>query len=81
MLYYSYFNWMLVPLIFIATHVRYNFKHMSQAMSSEFANYICDIFSEYITPCAVMTYAMSNAIWVMPPRLHTLCLQDTVWSN
>jgi hypothetical protein len=47
---------MLVLLIFIATHVRYNFKHMSRVMSSQFAKYFCDIYSEYITPCVVRTY-------------------------
>jgi hypothetical protein len=43
---------------------------------SNFVTYI-----EYITPCAVMTYAMSDAIRVTPPQLRTLCAQATVWSD
>jgi hypothetical protein len=45
-----------------------------------FAKYFCNICSEYITPCAVMTYATSDAIWVMPLQLHTLCSRATVRS-
>jgi hypothetical protein len=55
------FNCMSVLLIFIATYVRYNFTHMSRAISSHFSKYFCDIYSKYITLCAVMTYATSTA--------------------
>jgi hypothetical protein len=54
---------------------------MSQVTSSHFAKYFCDICSEYITPCAIMTYATSNAIWVMPLRLRTIRSWAMVWSN
>jgi hypothetical protein len=33
---------------------------MSQVTSSHFAKYFCDTYFEYITPCMVMTYAMSD---------------------
>jgi hypothetical protein len=49
--------------------------------SSHFANYFYDICFEYITPCMVMTYAMSDAIWAMPPWLRTLRSWATVWSD
>jgi hypothetical protein len=82
MLYYSYFNYMLVLLIVIATCVQYSFcMHMSQVTSSHFAKYFCDIFSEYITTSTVMFYAMPDAIWVTPPWLYTLCSGATVWSD
>jgi hypothetical protein len=44
---------------------------MSQVTSSHFAMYFCDTYSEYITPCTIMTYATSDAIQVTPPRLRT----------
>jgi hypothetical protein len=37
--------------------------------NSYFANYFCDTYSEYITPCTVMTYATLYAIRVMHPTL------------
>jgi hypothetical protein len=43
---------------------------MSQVTSSHFINYFCDTYFEYITPCAVMIYATSDAIWVTPPMLY-----------
>jgi hypothetical protein len=54
---------------------------MSQVTSSHFARYFCDTYPEYITPCTIMTYAMSDAIWVMPLQLRTLRLRATVWSD
>jgi hypothetical protein len=72
---------MLVLLIFIGTYVRYNFMHMSQATSSHFAKYFCDIYSEYITPCTVMTYATSDPIRVTLPWLYALRLRATVSSD
>jgi uncharacterized protein YhjY with autotransporter beta-barrel domain len=39
---------------------RYFYTHMSRATSLHFAKYFCDIYSEYITLCTVMTYAMSD---------------------
>jgi hypothetical protein len=43
---------------------RYFYTHMSRVTSSHFAKYFCDTYSEYITACAVMTYAMPDAIQV-----------------
>jgi hypothetical protein len=54
---------------------------MSRVTSSHFAKYFCNICSEYITPCTVMTYATFDAIWVMPLRLRTLRSRATVWSD
>jgi hypothetical protein len=54
---------------------------MSQVTSTRFAKYFCDTYSEYITPCVVMIYATSNAIWVMPLLLCTLHSRATIWSN
>jgi hypothetical protein len=48
------------------------FMHMSWVTSSYFAKYFCDVYSEYITPCVIMAYATSDAIWVTPPWLRTL---------
>jgi hypothetical protein len=45
---------------------------MSQMTSSHFARYFYDTYSEYITPCTIMTYTTSNAMRVMPPWLCTL---------
>jgi hypothetical protein len=45
---------------------------MSRVTSSHFAKYFCDMYSEYITPCVVMIDVTSDAIQVMPLRLHTL---------
>jgi hypothetical protein len=73
MLYDIYFNYMSVFQFSLTAYVQYNFYMcMSQVISSHFAKYFCDTYSEYITPCAVMTYAMSDAIWVMLPWPHTL---------
>jgi hypothetical protein len=73
---------MIIFNFLFTTYVQYNFYvRMSQVTSSHFAKYFYDICSEYITPCEVMTYATSNVIWAMPPRLCTLCSQATVWSN
>jgi hypothetical protein len=55
--------------------------HMSQAISSHFIKYFCDTYSEYITPCTVMTYATSDAIWVMHLWIHTLRSRATVWTD
>jgi hypothetical protein len=54
---------------------------MSQVTSSHFAKYFYDTYSEYITPCEVVTYATSGAIQVTPPRLCTLCSRATVRSD
>jgi hypothetical protein len=51
---------------------------MSRVTSSLFAMYFCDLYFEYITPSTVMIYVTFDAIRVMPPRLHTLCLGATV---
>jgi hypothetical protein len=60
----------------------YFYMHMGQVTSSYFAKYFCDTYSEYITPCTVMTFATSNAIWVvMPPWLRTLRSRAKVWSG
>jgi hypothetical protein len=48
---------------------RYFYTHMSRVTSSHFTKYFCDTYSEYITPCAVMTYATPDAIRVMRPML------------
>jgi hypothetical protein len=40
---------------------------MSRLTISYFANYFYDIYSEYITPCAVMTYATLNATQITHP--------------
>jgi hypothetical protein len=62
--------------------VQHNFYiRMSRVTSSHFAKYFYDIYFEYITPCAVMTYATFDAIWITPPRLCTLRSQATVWSD
>jgi hypothetical protein len=53
---------------------------MSQVTCSCFAKYFYDTYSKYMTQCAVMTYATSDAIWVMPPLLCTLCSRVIVWS-
>jgi hypothetical protein len=42
---------------------------MSRVTSSHFAKYFYDTYSEYITPCVVMTYATSDAIRVTHPTL------------
>jgi hypothetical protein len=54
---------------------------MSRVTSSHFAKYFCDIYSEYITPCTVMIYDMSDTIWVTHSWLHTLRSGATVWSG
>jgi hypothetical protein len=46
-----------------------------------FAMYYSDTYSEYITPCMVMNYATSDAIWVTPPRLRTLRSRAMVGSD
>jgi hypothetical protein len=82
MLYCSYFNCITVFKFLFTTYVQYNFyKRMSQVTSSHFAKSFYDICSEYITPCAVMTYAMSDAIWVMHLCLRTLRSWAMVWSD
>jgi hypothetical protein len=53
---------------------------MSRVACSHFAKYFCDTYSEYITPCTIMTYAMSDAIWVTFPWLRVLRSQATVCS-
>jgi hypothetical protein len=64
------------------TYAQYYFYMcMSQETSSHFAKYFCDTYSEYITPCAVVTYATFDAIWVMPLRLRTLHSWATVWTG
>jgi hypothetical protein len=64
------------------TYVQYNFYMcLSRVTSSHFVKYFCDICSEYITPCTVMTYATSDAIWAMPLRLRSLLSWATVWSD
>jgi hypothetical protein len=50
------------------------FTHMSWAASSYFAKCFCDVYSEYITPCAIMIYATPDAMRVMPLRLCTLLI-------
>jgi hypothetical protein len=73
---------MVVFKFLLTAYVQYNFYMcMSQVASSYFAKYFCDIYSKYITPCVLMTYATFDVIWVTPPRLRTLCSQATVWSN
>jgi hypothetical protein len=52
---------------------------MSRVTSIHFAKYFCDIYSKSIAPCAVMTYATSDAIWVTALRLCTLRSRSTVW--
>jgi hypothetical protein len=52
--------------------------HMSQVTNSHYAKYFYDIYSEYITPCMVMIYAMSDAIRATHPWLCTLRLRATV---
>jgi hypothetical protein len=64
----------------VATKI-YFYMHTSRLTSSHFAKYFGDICSEYITLRAVLTYAMPDAIRVMPPRLRTLRSQATVWSD
>jgi hypothetical protein len=54
---------------------------MSWVTSSHFAKYFYDIYSEYITPCVVMTYATFDAIRVTPPWLSTLCSRAMILSN
>jgi hypothetical protein len=51
---------------------------MSRWQVHNFAKYFYDIYSEYITPSAVMIYATSDATWAMPVRLHTLRSQATL---
>jgi hypothetical protein len=64
------------------SYVQYNFDmHMSRVTSSHFAKYFCDIYSEYITSCAVMIYATSDDIWAMPPRVRILRSGATVYSD
>jgi hypothetical protein len=66
----------------LTTYVQYNFyMRMSRVTSSYFAKYFCDMYYEYITPCAAMTYATPDAIRVTPPRLRTLRSWATIWSN
>jgi hypothetical protein len=45
---------------------------MSHVTSLYFAKYFCDTYSEYITPCMIMTNATSDAIRVTPLWLRTL---------
>jgi hypothetical protein len=67
------FNFLLIA------YVQYNFyMRMSRVTSSYFAKYFCDTYSEHITSCAVMTYTTSDAIWVTPPLLRTLCSRAMV---
>jgi hypothetical protein len=47
------------------TNERYFYTHMSRVRSSHFVKYFCDTYSEYITPCMVMTYATPDAIRVI----------------
>jgi hypothetical protein len=54
------------------------FTHMSQATSSHFAKYFCDVYLEYITLCGIMIYATPEAMQVTPPRLRTLRSGSTV---
>jgi hypothetical protein len=62
--------------------MQYNFcMCMSRVTSSYFAKYFCDIYSEYITPCAVINYTTSHAIRVTSLRLRTLCSWAIVWSD
>jgi hypothetical protein len=64
MLYGSYFDYMSVFNLLTA-YVQYNlFMCMSRVTSSYFAKYFCDTYSEYITPCVVMTYATPDDIRV-----------------
>jgi hypothetical protein len=51
---------------------------MSQVTSSHFTKYFYNTYSEYIQPWAVMTYATTDAIWAMPPRLRNLCSRGMV---
>jgi hypothetical protein len=48
---------------------RYFYTHMSQVISLYFAKYFCDTYSEYITTCVIMTYAMPDAIRLTHPML------------
>jgi hypothetical protein len=41
----------------------------SRVTSLHFAKYLCDTYSEYITPCVAMTYATPDAIRVTHPTL------------
>jgi hypothetical protein len=77
MLYCSYLNYMIV-LIFLLLLMCNIIFYAHGATSSYFIKYIYDTYSEYITPCTVMTYTTSGAIWVMPPRLRTLRSWTTV---
>jgi hypothetical protein len=43
---------------------RFFYMYMSRVTSSHFTKYFCDTYSEYITQCAVMTYATPDAIQV-----------------
>jgi hypothetical protein len=52
---------------------------MSRVTSSYFAKYFCDTYFEYIIPCTIMTYAMSDAIRVTPLRLRTLRSWAMIW--
>jgi hypothetical protein len=57
MLYCSYFLTAWQFFLILTAYVQYNFyMRISQVTSSHFAKYFCDTYSEYITPCAVMTY-------------------------
>jgi hypothetical protein len=58
--------------LFITYAHSYFYMRMSQVTSSYFAKYFCDTYSEYITPCKLMTYATFDAIRVTPPWLRTL---------
>jgi hypothetical protein len=81
MIYRSCFNSMTIFKFLFTTYVQYNFyMRMSWVTILHFAKYFCDICSEYVTPCTVMTYGTSDAIWVMPARLRTLCSHAMVWS-
>jgi hypothetical protein len=51
------------------TNERYFYTHMSRVTSSHFAKYFCDTYSEYITPCVVVTYATPDASSTMNPTL------------
>jgi hypothetical protein len=54
---------------------------MSWVKAYNFAKYFCVIYSEYISPCTVMTYATSDVIWAMPLRVRTLHSRAMVWSG
>jgi hypothetical protein len=58
---------LLVFLIQFIPYVQYNFyTRMSGVTHSHFAKYFCDIYYKYIALCAIIIYAMFDAIWVTP---------------